>query len=1079
MNFDLGHLVAALGRASSSADVLALLAQSLPSFRSGDLMAIAHQVENPLRRFLILYWVGQHADLQLRREALTEARRAASTIEDDSLRTMALMEIANSLEGTARATSLYQAVSAALNVDDHSDREDKLTAALGQLHRLAVVTPPYSDVEGLEEEGDALDLMKIAVESGFSAASQLAADLGATRREALSELLRPATELLLSQSASLLPERESELFETIRATPLDEIKGQILLAIIPRISDLALAIQTAQEMVDPSPKALTLTELIPHADDDLKTQLARSALEAAVSVRHWRTQASRLNRLNEVMPQEVVTDAFKVEKHLEWPSSRALALASLAPRLPDDLLGELTEIAITTPEDLRSRETLLEAIRESAREVGRMDIVARTSDALSTPSFSLTRLSASGAGPGKPDRLAHRLGDLAAPEEFISILTKAAIGDDDEVLVELVEADPGFAASLAEGMLAEALQGADSEMWKDRRTDRFRDAERAPQHIVNTGFSSRGSPRTPLPSDEPLQLDQEYFFWMEVGRSVAGAIDEQQTELPVDHLPRDTDLSVILQSNDERVLVHAPSMGILRLDSRGVVSVKNSAVPSDILGIPGNDLLLDRRLFFRVVTPGQAGRYLLRCSILHRGILIQSREVRLDVGVYSGQSESPALRTRLDYTISRNLSIDGFADHRQHLLSLLINDSGDGGHNFHFVGEKDLEGTATFDAVQVQNIIIRLRRGLRVASWGTANPWTQDDVYRYGSSADFHQLFRDLHRMAQEGIRVFDSIVDRITGGAEASARLRESMRSPGRIQLALRDSVRTVIPISLLYDYPFDAALDLNECRLCDQFTTDAQNDSLTDQVCFTGQCPNYSDRSVVCPGGFWGFRHDLGVSISLTTDSAEPMQVPSLIGTTTDAKPIVAVCTDEQFQLRNTHIESLRLIAGFKYAEDRDGTIRLMQESSDAPIIYFYCHGGLDVDTPYIQVGPLTDPHIERSTLREYAIRWSESRPLVFVNGCHTVNVEPENAVELVSGFIETAGASAVVGTEITIFEQLATEFGESFLSDFLVLRNELGRTIRNARLRLLSNSLNPLGLVYVPFGLADLRISDPVSA
>ena len=285
------------------------------------------------------------------------------------------------------------------------------------------------------------------------------------------------------------------------------------------------------------------------------------------------------------------------------------------------------------------------------------------------------------------------------------------------------------------------------------------------------------------------------------------------------------------------------------------------------------------------------------------------------------------------------------------------------------------------------------------------------------------------------------------------------------------------MIPLSLLYDYPFDAALSIHACRLCDQFSIDAQSDSLIDQVCFKGDCPNYLDRSVVCPGGFWGFRHELGVSISLNADGVEPVQVPSLIRATADAKPIVAVCTDEQFRLRHTHIEALESIAGIHYAEDRTGTLRLMQESSDAPIVYFYCHGGLAVDTPYIQVGPLTDPHIERSTLHEYAIRWSTPRPLIFVNGCHTVNVEPENAVDLVSGFIETAGASAVVGTEITVFEQLATEFGESFLSEFLVQRNELGRTIRNARLRLLSNSLNPLGLAYVPFGLADLRISDPL--
>ena len=747
-------------------------------------MAVAHQVEDPLRRFLILHWVGQHGDLQLRRQAVDEARRTASAIDDASIRTMALLEIASSLAGTERATSLYEAVSAALNVGDSSDREQKLTAALGELHRLPIVPSHYSEVEELEQETDALEIMRIAVESGFTVASQLAADLGTTRQEALSELLRPAAELLLAQAATLLPERESEFFEAIRVTPSDELKGRMVLAVVPQLSDFALAVRTAQEMADPSPKALTLTELIPHVDDDLKIHLARTALEAAVSVGHWRTQVSRLKRLNAVMPQAVVTDAFNIEKHLAWPSSRALALASLAPRLPRDFIDELTEIAISAPKELRSRDTLLRVVRDNADEMGRQDIVAQTSYELDLvlPSHALSR--ALDRASNQPQRLAERLGQVIAPEGFMSTLTKAAREDSDQVLVELVETDPDLARSVAEGLLAEALHGVESENRKGGGTHNLSDPERVPQHIVNTGFSSPGSAKAPLPADQPLLVDQEYLFWMEIGRSVLGAIDEQRTELPVEYLPRDTDLSVILLSNDQRVLVQQPSRGVLRLDASGVVSVKKSAVPSHILGIPADDLVLDRRLFFRIVTPGQIGQYRLRCSILHRGILIQSREIRIDVGGCSQHSESPALRTRLDYTISRHLSLEGFTDHRQHLLSMLINESGDGGHNFHFVGEQELESTATFDTAQVQNIITRLRRGLRIASWGTADSWTQDDVYRYGQDGDFDQLFRDLHRMAQEGIRVFDSIVDRLSGGPETSARLRDIMRSPGRIQL-------------------------------------------------------------------------------------------------------------------------------------------------------------------------------------------------------------------------------------------------------------------------------------------------------
>jgi hypothetical protein len=41
-----------------------------------------------------------------------------------------------------------------------------------------------------------------------------------------------------------------------------------------------------------------------------------------------------------------------------------------------------------------------------------------------------------------------------------------------------------------------------------------------------------------------------------------------------------------------------------------------------------------------------------------------------------------------------------------------------------------------------------------------------------------------------------------------------------------------------------------------------------------------------------------------------------------------------------------------------------------------------------------------------------------LVILNGCHTTDLEPNRAIDLVSSFIEYAQAGGVVGTEITVF-------------------------------------------------------------
>ena len=118
-----------------------------------------------------------------------------------------------------------------------------------------------------------------------------------------------------------------------------------------------------------------------------------------------------------------------------------------------------------------------------------------------------------------------------------------------------------------------------------------------------------------------------------------------------------------------------------------------------------------------------------------------------------------------------------------------------------------------------------------------------------------------------------------------------------------------------------------------------------------------------------------------------------------------------------------------------------------------------------------PDSTGNLSPSFLRAKKIRWDITRPLVFINGCHTTALEPEQAIEFISPFIENANAAGVIGTEITIFEPLATVFAEECLRRFL---NDapIGEAIRGARLKLLKNA-NPLGLVYIPYVIADLHL------
>ena len=127
-----------------------------------------------------------------------------------------------------------------------------------------------------------------------------------------------------------------------------------------------------------------------------------------------------------------------------------------------------------------------------------------------------------------------------------------------------------------------------------------------------------------------------------------------------------------------------------------------------------------------------------------------------------------------------------------------------------------------------------------------------------------------------------------------------------------------------------------------------------------------------------------------------------------------------------------------------------------------------------PFLVLGPPDSDGLDSAYLVDEEIVWGDPppRPLVFINGCHTTALGPEELGDLVGGFVKDANAVGVIGTEVTVFEPLACTFAESMLATFLAGTMTVGAAIRRARFDLL-RARNPLGLVYVPFVAADTRL------
>ena len=182
---------------------------------------------------------------------------------------------------------------------------------------------------------------------------------------------------------------------------------------------------------------------------------------------------------------------------------------------------------------------------------------------------------------------------------------------------------------------------------------------------------------------------------------------------------------------------------------------------------------------------------------------------------------------------------------------------------------------------------------------------------------------------------------------------------------------------------------------------------------------------------------------------------------------------CRSPHLELLDDHkgsLEQLRPGLAWEYAATREEVFKSLKGSPH--VVYFYCHGGLQRDAPYLQVGSPQNPgRILPSNLTAYKIAWENPRPLVFLNGCHTTAVQPLQALDFVSRFVAKCNCAGVIGTEITIFEQLATVFAQECLRRFFAGQS-IGEAVRGARLKLL-NEGNPLGLVYIPFVLGGLKL------
>jgi hypothetical protein len=473
------------------------------------------------------------------------------------------------------------------------------------------------------------------------------------------------------------------------------------------------------------------------------------------------------------------------------------------------------------------------------------------------------------------------------------------------------------------------------------------------------------------------------------------------------------------------------------------------------------------RLHF-AVTPRAATRdACLRAGIYYQNNLVQS--IMLHAQVDEQEMKLGRGRRATWAEVEYSLSED-WADIMQlqpRRLSIFVNDSPDGTHMVGIMGTQ-AEGKLDIGRDKMKEAITEFRSKLLGI--------IMDDQKRYRYSADNSgdpaKFVEDLKTLAYLGTNLYQAVffqdntldlMDKISGTLSGP--------EPAVIQVA-RLSPDFVYPWAGIYDRPL--LIDRGKNQVCLK-ALDSKTPEAAIQAC--GACAHGDDPNTICLSCFWGFRHILEQPVG-TTEGGKPSSIVREIKSAGKPTATMNVYVGDDFKLGAQHQNWVtaqiknkggELISSDELVEVQAG-LRQPQQ-----LCYFYCHGGASPESvnPWLTVGKderLMPPDLFGLSLHKYW-RAKDVRPLVFINACHSIEFTPEALSSFLQRFA-TSGASGIIGTEISVFEPLAVEFGQGLIQAFLN-GEPIGQVVQRLRWQLLLKR-NVLGLVYTPYCYADLHLA-----
>lgn len=470
---------------------------------------------------------------------------------------------------------------------------------------------------------------------------------------------------------------------------------------------------------------------------------------------------------------------------------------------------------------------------------------------------------------------------------------------------------------------------------------------------------------------------------------------------------------------------------------------------------------------------------------------VRPRTLARRLGLPTGKIGDATWLSRLEYSLTPDPFDADSRDERS--VSIVANQHS--GKTIVTVKSRDVFGTVHLPG-GVGDFVRNARQALEDAATPPVDDADPSDwLYGYGDETNENVgttdvLQRDLALLAEVGWGLYSQLV---------SGRDRERVNSvlaerPDQIIEVAHTLLPKVIPWALVYDrrYSNNTTADPNgklyDFGVCPA-ALPAADGALPDVECgVTKNClltasgsggGHYCGDTVVCANRFWGFRHQ----VELPAQQADGGELPAAASPKVQAGTNVRVGVGMHGGLTfaQTHDAEVQSLVGnaprdttLAFREYDSNRVRhALERTLDLDVIYFYCHAeGTQADAslrfrlpePEALEGRLTPGDLDGEI-------WAH-HPIVILNGCRTAAFSVDALSPFLVTLIRDREASALLATEIAVWEPLARAFAGEFMAALLDSRTA-GEAVLRARRKLLALK-NPLGLSYTLYGVSNLKLA-----